>query len=268
MHSLHEEESEESIAASTSQAFPALATVADYKHKNRCVERGWPPPAHFQKSVAAPAWAQQPHVLLDFWLRLMGSGALGVARQRVLTGGLQREIFHINCVLMPKIPLLPSLFAAALLFSSGAGHVHASEQAKAADELSLFERYTNSAQDLILKGFELIGINYRFGGTNPDTGLDCSGFVQLVFKEAIGILLPRTAREQSEVGTVIDRHELKAGDLVFFNTMRHAFSHVGIYLGDNRFMHAPRTGAEVRIEDMRQNYWIQRYNGARRLLAR
>lgn len=169
---------------------------------------------------------------------------------------------------MAKKTLLSSFFSAALIVFSGAGFVHASESAKPVEELSLFERYTNSAQDLILKGFELIGINYRFGGTNPDTGLDCSGFVQLVFKEAIGMLLPRTAREQSEVGTVIDRHELKAGDLVFFNTMRHAFSHVGIYLGDNRFMHAPRTGAEVRIEDMRQNYWLQRYNGARRLLAR
>ena len=161
-----------------------------------------------------------------------------------------------------------SILGAALLALSGAGLLHASEQQKPIDEPSLLERYTSSAQDLILKGFELIGINYRFGGTNPDTGLDCSGFVQLVFKEAIGILLPRTAREQSEVGAVIDQHDLKAGDLVFFNTMRHAFSHVGIYLGDNRFMHAPRTGAEVRIEDMRQSYWLQRYNGARRLLSR
>lgn len=163
---------------------------------------------------------------------------------------------------------LTSFFGAALIALSGVGMVHASEVQKPADEPSLFERYTTSAQDLILKGFELIGINYRFGGTNPDTGLDCSGFVQLVFKEAIGILLPRTAREQSQVGAVIDQQELKAGDLVFFNTMRQAFSHVGIYLGDNRFMHAPRTGAEVRIEDMRQSYWLQRYNGARRLLAR
>ena len=163
---------------------------------------------------------------------------------------------------------LTSFFGAALIALSGLGMVHASEVQKPADEPSLFERYTTSAQDLILKGFELIGINYRFGGTNPDTGLDCSGFVQLVFKEAIGILLPRTAREQSQVGAVIDQQELKAGDLVFFNTMRQAFSHVGIYLGDNRFMHAPRTGAEVRIEDMRQSYWLQRYNGARRLLAR
>ena len=84
------------------------------------------------------------------------------------------------------------------------------------DEPSFFERYTNSAQDLILKGLELVGINYRRGGTNPDSGLDCSGFVQVVFRDSIGKLLPRTAKEQSEVGNVVDKDELKPGDLVFF----------------------------------------------------
>lgn len=144
----------------------------------------------------------------------------------------------------------------------------AAEQQKPAEEMSLFERYTNSAQDLILKGLELVGINYRRGGTNPDTGLDCSGFVQLVYREAVGLVLPRTAHEQSQVGDVVDKNELKPGDLVFFNTMRRAFSHVGIYLGDNRFLHAPRTGAEVRVEDMRQSYWVKRFDGGRRIVER
>lgn len=152
---------------------------------------------------------------------------------------------------------------------SGAGAVHATEQQqRLSEEPSLLERYTSSAQDLILKGLELVGIKYRRGGTDPDSGLDCSGFVQIVFKDAIGLLLPRTAREQSEFGNVIDKDELKAGDLVFFNTMRRAFSHVGIYLGDNRFMHAPRSGAEIRVEDMSQSYWTKRYNGARRIVER
>ena len=142
------------------------------------------------------------------------------------------------------------------------------QQHRLSDELSLFERYTNSAQDLILKGLELVGINYRRGGTDPDNGLDCSGFVQIVFKDAVGMLLPRTAREQSEIGNIVDRNELKAGDLVFFNTMRRTFSHVGIYLGDNRFLHAPRSGAEIRVEDMSQGYWVKRYNGARRVVER
>ena len=149
-----------------------------------------------------------------------------------------------------------------------AGPAAAIELQRLAEEPSFFERYTTGAQDLILKGLELVGINYRRGGTNPESGLDCSGFVQLVFKDALGKLLPRTAREQSQVGDEIARNELKPGDLVFFNTMRRAFSHVGIYLGDNHFVHAPRTGAEVRVEDMNQSYWTKRYNGARRILER
>jgi cell wall-associated NlpC family hydrolase len=161
------------------------------------------------------------------------------------------------------------LFVTALgLFCSGGAS--ADEHARTGDEPqpSLFDRYTSGAQDLVLKGLELVGINYRRGGTNPETGLDCSGFVQLVFKESLGKLLPRTAKEQSQVGDVVDKNELKAGDLVFFNTMRRAFSHVGIYLGNNQFLHAPRTGAEVRVEDMSQSYWTKRYNGARRVVER
>ena len=161
------------------------------------------------------------------------------------------------------------LLAAALLALSGASVVHATEQQqRLSDEPSLFERYTNSAQDLILKGLQLVGINYRRGGTSVEGGLDCSGFVQLVYKDALGLLLPRTAKEQSQVGNVVDKSELKPGDLVFFNTMRRAFSHVGIYLGDNHFLHSPRTGAEVRVEDMSQGYWVKRYNGARRVMER
>ena len=151
-------------------------------------------------------------------------------------------------------------------FAASAPAQATEQQYRAGEELSLFERYTNSAQALILKGLELVGIKYRRGGTDPDSGLDCSGFVQLVFQDAIGKVLPHTAKEQSQVGEIIDKNELKPGDLVFFNTMRRAFSHVGIYLGDNRFVHSPRAGAEVRVEDMSQSYWVKRYNGARRVV--
>ena len=156
------------------------------------------------------------------------------------------------------------LLFAAVVALVNPGVASATEQ----QEASFFERYTNSAQDLVLKGLELVGINYRRGGTDPENGLDCSGFVQVVFRDAVGKFLPRTAKEQSQVGDSVEKKELKPGDLVFFNTMRRAFSHVGIYLGDNRFMHAPRSGAEVRVEDMSQSYWVKRYNGARRILER
>jgi cell wall-associated NlpC family hydrolase len=96
-------------------------------------------------------------------------------------------------------------------------------------------------------------------------GFDCSGFVGHVFREGLGLVLPRSSKEMSKTGEVVKREELKPGDLVFFNTMRSAFSHVGIYLGDNQFVHAPRAGGRVRIEDLRDSYWVKRFNGARRV---
>lgn len=132
--------------------------------------------------------------------------------------------------------------------------------------MSFLERYTNAAQDVILQGLKLVGVRYRWGGNDESSGLDCSGFVRLVFKDSVGTSLPRTAREMSDYGEKIDVQNLKPGDLVFFNTMRRAFSHVGIYLGDNHFMHAPRAGAEVRVENMDSDYWLKRFNGARRII--
>jgi cell wall-associated NlpC family hydrolase len=162
--------------------------------------------------------------------------------------------------------VLASLLLSVSLLAGGMGASVAAEQARKDEQLSFLERYTNAAQDVILQGLKLVGVRYRFGGNNEDSGLDCSGFVRLVFKDSIGASLPRTAKEMSEVGQQIDASQLKPGDLVFFNTMRRTFSHVGIYLGDNHFMHAPRTGAEVRVESMDSSYWMQRYNGARRIL--
>ena len=142
--------------------------------------------------------------------------------------------------------VLTSILLVASLLTGGVGAVTAAEQIRKSDEQSsFFECYTNAAQDVILQGLKLVGVRYRFGGNDEDSGLDCSGFVRLVFKDSIGASLPRTAREMSEVGKQVDTSQLKPGDLVFFNTMRRTFSHVGIYLGDNHFLHAPRTGAEA-----------------------
>lgn len=131
---------------------------------------------------------------------------------------------------------------------------------------SLLDRTTTTISDLLLKGLELVGVNYRRGGTDPDAGLDCSGFVRLVFQEALGLGLPRTAKEMSAVGEKVELAQLQPGDLVFFNTMRRAFSHVGIYLGDSKFLHSPRPGGEVRVEDIRGSYWVRRFDGARRVI--
>ncbi|WP_246265528.1 C40 family peptidase [Aromatoleum diolicum] len=128
------------------------------------------------------------------------------------------------------------------------------------------ERAGTTAQGLINQGMEYLGIRYRFGGNSPETGLDCSGLVQNVFRNALGLNLPRTARDMARLGDKVGMQDLKPGDLVFFNTMRRAFSHVGIYMGDGRFLHAPARGGEVRIEEMDKSYWAKRFNGARRLV--
>src|SRR5450830_40661 len=126
---------------------------------------------------------------------------------------------------------------------------------------------TNRASELAVQALSMLGINYRYGGTSPDTGLDCSGLVRYVFKEAWDKDLPRTAVEISRIGEKVDKVDLKPGDLVFYNTLRRGFSHVGIYLGDRKFIHSPSAGGQVRIEDMDLAYWKKRFNGARRIIG-
>lgn len=130
---------------------------------------------------------------------------------------------------------------------------------------SLVERAVGGAQATLDQALEYLGIRYKRGGSSPETGFDCSGFVRYVFAETLGLELPHNAKAISQNGERVEKTELMPGDLVFFNTMRRAFSHVGIYLGNNQFIHAPRSGARVRIEDMTDRYWSRRYNGARRV---
>ncbi|WP_407941667.1 C40 family peptidase [Noviherbaspirillum galbum] len=124
---------------------------------------------------------------------------------------------------------------------------------------------TSRASDLAVRAMDMLGIRYKYGGNGPETGLDCSGLVRYVFKEAWNRDLPRTSREISQVGQKVELKDLRPGDLVFYNTLRRSFSHVGIYLGDNKFIHSPSAGGEVRIESMDVSYWRNRFNGARRI---
>ena len=123
----------------------------------------------------------------------------------------------------------------------------------------------HGAHDVAVYALGLIGVSYRFGGETPEDGLDCSGLVRHVFQQVTGVTLPRTAKEMSRLGGAVTRRDLQPGDLVFFDTRRFAYSHVGIYLGDNRFVHAPRTGRDVELADLSNAYWRTRFNGARRL---
>jgi cell wall-associated NlpC family hydrolase len=121
--------------------------------------------------------------------------------------------------------------------------------------------------ELVVTAMGFLGVPYRRGGNDADTGFDCSGFVRSMYERTVGLVLPRLARDQAAATQPIDRKELQPGDLVFFNTMKRAFSHVGIYIGEGKFIHSPKPGAQVRVEDMQQSYWDRRFDGARRVLA-
>ena len=125
--------------------------------------------------------------------------------------------------------------------------------------------FSGKASELVIQAMGLLGVPYKKGGTSEEKGFDCSGFVRHMYEKSVGLVLPRRAEEQAKVTEEISRSELKPGDLVFFNTLKRTFSHVGIYVGDGKFIHAPRPGKAVRVDDMREAYWQQRFNGARRV---
>ena len=137
---------------------------------------------------------------------------------------------------------------------------------KPLDGSQVMQTVRDKASEAVITAMNFLGVPYRRGGSNETTGFDCSGFTRHIFENSLGLVLPRRADEQASLSSLlpIQREDLKPGDLVFFNTMRRTFSHVGIYVGDDKFIHSPRTGAAVRIEDMRESYWARRFTGARR----
>ena len=122
------------------------------------------------------------------------------------------------------------------------------------------------ASDMVLTAMNFLGVRYKRGGTDADSGFDCSGFTRQVFETSLGLVLPRRADEQAKAAGLVNvkKDELQPGDLVFFNTLRRTFSHVGIYVGEGKFIHAPKPGGEVRVENMNFAYWAKRFTGARR----
>lgn len=120
------------------------------------------------------------------------------------------------------------------------------------------------ADTLIKSAMGFIGVAYRFGGTTP-RGFDCSGFMQYVFRQAFAVNLPRTSAQQATVGSHVSRANLQAGDMVFFRTAGRRISHVGMYVGNDRFIHAPRTGKRIEVTSLSNRYWSARYATARRV---
>jgi cell wall-associated NlpC family hydrolase len=129
------------------------------------------------------------------------------------------------------------------------------------------QKVTNKASDLVVNALGFLGVPYQRGGNTAETGFDCSGFVKAMYEQTVGLILPRKAEQQAAATQQIDRSELQPGDLVFFNTLRRAFSHVGIYIGDGKFIHSPKPGAQVRVESMGLSYWSHRFDGARRVTS-
>ncbi len=126
---------------------------------------------------------------------------------------------------------------------------------------------TNRASELVVNAMGFLGVPYQRGGNSVETGFDCSGFVRAMYQQTVGLLLPRSADQQAAATQKIEKAELQPGDLVFFNTLRRTFSHVGIYVGEGKFIHSPRSGSQVRVEDMGNQYWRTRFDGARRVLG-
>lgn len=123
-----------------------------------------------------------------------------------------------------------------------------------------------NTDDLIRSAMGLLGVAYRYGGTSASTGFDCSGFMQHIFRRSMGLNLPRTSAEQAKMGYHVSRSELQAGDMVFFRTMGGGrISHVGLYIGNDRFIHAPRTGKNIEITSLSHKYWGAKYAFGRRV---
>ena len=177
----------------------------------------------------------------------------------------------------PLKPFLAPCLALAVIMWSGSAA--AQNTPAASDELGSWlahkgllsqmtqasQSVTNKASELVVHAMGFLGVPYQRGGGTVETGFDCSGFVKAIFEQTVGLVLPRKAEQQAADTQRIDKKELVPGDLVFFNTMHRAYSHVGIYVGDGKFIHSPKPGAEVRIESLAAAYWNRRFDGARRV---
>jgi cell wall-associated NlpC family hydrolase len=170
-------------------------------------------------------------------------------------------------------PSLLTLVLLSLVLSGVGGCAHRPapvSTSQPSTDSALVPRLRDGASDLVLLAIGFLGVSYTPGGNNAEQGFDCSGFTRHVFQNGLGLLLPRRAEDQANHAALrnVKAEELRPGDLVFFNTQKRTFSHVGIYVGEGRFVHAPRVGGEVRIEDLRVAYWSQRFDGARRAAAK
>jgi cell wall-associated NlpC family hydrolase len=198
-----------------------------------------------------------------------------VVSGRPLAAGVVLALAACSAVANPDFTPIPPTAAAASAadavsrFLSDKGLIPpapAATTAPTTETPAFVDRVRNKASDMVLTAMNFLGVPYRRGGNSAERGFDCSGFTRQVFETSLGLALPRRADEQARAPGLlaVKRDELQPGDLVFFNTLKRTFSHVGIYVGEGKFIHAPKPGGEVRVEDMRFMYWAKRFTGARR----
>jgi hypothetical protein len=181
----------------------------------------------------------------------------------------------IACAAMaPRLGLIWRIALLALALAGSAARAETPDALTAWLSERGLDRTTGAAEnrpdrmaELVVAAMNFVGVPYRLGGSDAGEGFDCSGFTRHLFQLELGLALPRRSHEQAAAGGLVEveRAALRPGDLVFFNTLQRAFSHVGIYIGDGRFIHSPRAGAVVRLEDMGSRYWQRRFDGARRV---
>jgi cell wall-associated NlpC family hydrolase len=168
-------------------------------------------------------------------------------------------VFLLESVAMPCKKIIAALWLASFCVLAQAEEASSTAKPEAG--------WSETAQEILINALSLTGVKYKYGGKTPETGFDCSGFVRYVFQQAANLTLPHGARAISQLGQSIPMDQLQPGDLVFFNTLKSAFSHVGIYLGDGKFIHAPSSGGGIHVVNINDSYWAKRFNGARRMPA-
>jgi len=171
-------------------------------------------------------------------------------------------------MLQRSFPALTIVVASSTLVLSGCGLLSSSPSPSpvaGAAKSSFAARHAvpERAQDVVLYALGLVETGYRFGGKNPEAGLDCSGMVSYVFDKAAGLRLGGSAADIARRGRIVDIPALRPGDLVFFNTRNKPHSHVGIYIGDGRFVHAPNSNGKVRTESLEAGWFASRFEEAR-----
>jgi cell wall-associated NlpC family hydrolase len=163
---------------------------------------------------------------------------------------------------------LQAMFASPLIDNSAAFSLPAFDDPALAAATDAAQAASTANEDprklLAAFAMNLRDIRYRRGGRVPSTGFDCSGFVHYVFAHALNIDLPTDSASQFRAGIKIARGQMRTGDLVFFHMHGKRISHVGIYLGEGRFIHSPTTGERVRVDELDKAYWTRRFAGAKR----